>query len=139
VPKDLDILVVEDDPSITLVLREELVRDSPGTIRQLRDVEAAMELLDEGLVPDLVLLDMEAAEPEAMDLLRRLRLDPCYRYTAVVVTGSRAEVPFDRAQRLLGEVWIPKPFEGEDLAMAIRLALSRLVEESAEGLCAHVA
>jgi DNA-binding response OmpR family regulator len=125
--------VVEDDLTIMHHVAEELARDLTwaSPIRQFRDGRAAVALLDEGFVPDLVMLCLEPAAVGGLHLLQRLHLDARYRYTAVVVAGASADAPVDHGRTLPGEVRLPKPFQMDDLVMAIRLALARLVESYA--------
>jgi CheY-like chemotaxis protein len=87
----------------------------------------AMGLL-EAFIPGLIVLDAESPEICGLEILRRIRKDRRFRYTAVVVAGAPA-IADHREDWLPGEVWLPKPFEQDDLDTAIRLSISRLVTE----------
>jgi CheY-like chemotaxis protein len=124
----LGALVAEGDPA-----RIDAIAGAVGREATWRPVSkaatgpAALSLL-EAFIPGLVVLDAETPAMSGLDVLRRLRRDRRYRYTAVVVTGASREGD-ERADWLPGEVWLPRPFELEDLDTAIRLAISRLITE----------
>jgi CheY-like chemotaxis protein len=122
----LDVLMVTDAPDFMQVVADALAQEAIWALPIMRahDGEEAMSLLDEGLVPHLVLLDLEC--PRILDVLRRLRCDSRYQDAAVVVAGSGARDMEARRTWLPGEVRLPAPFGVDDLAMAIALALSRL-------------
>lgn len=123
--KRLTVLAVEDGPAFLNCLCEILALDELWQRPWLaRDGTEAMALLAEA-VPDLVLLDLEFPKVDGLKILQSLRSDARFQRTAVVVTGARETPGPERAQFLPGEVWLSKPFEMDDLATAIRLAMSR--------------
>jgi CheY-like chemotaxis protein len=127
----LPVLVVEHDESLRHLACELLTRDLGwGVVAPACDAIHALALLDAGFVPTLVLLDLEVPSVRRQSVLRRLRSDPRYSLTAVVVTSGGEERSEPRERWLPGEVWLSRPFQLEDLTVAIDVALSRLVESS---------
>ena len=126
----LSVVVVVDDPDFMAALGEWLALD-PTWLPPLAasDGEKAMALLDNEVVPHLVLLDLELPKLHGREILRHLRTDSRFKRTAVVVvTGADGDPGPERHAFLPGEVWLSKPFQMDHLATAIGLAISRLVE-----------
>lgn len=125
----IGVLVVEDDPDFSNALREYFALDPTwGAPYLARDGAEALALVEGGVVPELVLLDLELPKVHGREVLSHLRADPRFRRTAVVVTGAHGEPGRERDQFLPGEVWLPKPFQMDELATAVSLAISRSVE-----------
>jgi len=122
-------LVVEDDPDLATLLAGELAAEAAfNPIEVVGDGAQAMALLASGFVPGLVLLDLELPKVHGREVLSRLRADPIFSRTAVVVTGSEgAREPGEPS--LPGEVFFPKPFKLDELREVIRAA----VEGKGEG------
>jgi CheY-like chemotaxis protein len=124
-------LVVEDDPDLATLLEGQLALDPAyERIELAGDGSRALALLDSGFVPQVVLLDLELPKVHGRDVLRRLREDPRFARTVVVITGSEGR-PDPSEASLLGEVWLPKPFGPEDLSFAIQKAVARLEPDGA--------
>ena len=120
----LEVLVVEDDPDFREVVTEQFARDPSLSTTEARDGEEAMMLLDRGFVPRLVLLDLELPKIHGLQVLQRLRSDSRYQHTAVVITGSACGDMKARPWWQPEEVCLPKPFQSEELAMAIKRAFA---------------
>ncbi len=119
-------LVVEDDLDLAALLIDQLAEGgSYEPIDLAGDGSQALALLDSGFAPAIVLLDLELPKVHGRDVLRRLREDPRFARTVVVVTGSDGR-PGPGEASLPGEVWLPKPFGQEDLSLAIQMAVARL-------------
>ncbi len=124
-------LVVEDDPDLATLLEAHLALDPAyERIEMAGDGSRALTLLDSGFVPQLVLLDLELPKVHGRDVLRRLREDPRFALTVVVITGSEGR-PDPSEASLPGEAWLPKPFGPEDLSVAIQMAIGRLEHDGA--------
>jgi len=108
---------------MAVLLAGELTSDPAfNPIRVTSDGEQALALLESGFVPGLVLLDLELPKVNGRQVLNRLREDPRFADTAIVVTGSEG-VPDARGRGRLGEIWYPKPFKVDGLRSAIRAAI----------------
>jgi two-component system response regulator YesN len=124
----LGALVAEGDPNRLECIVEAVAREATWRpVLRAPSGPVALGLL-EAFIPGLLILDAETPAVCGLEILRRIRRDRRYRYTAVVVTGSQG-VDEQREDWLPGEVWLPKPFELDDLETAVRLAISRLITE----------
>lgn len=98
-------------------------------IRWAHSVDQALELMSRRpQAPGLILLDVDMAGGEGLELLRRLRADPDYRDTPVVIlTASSDEERQAEASRLGCQDYLFKPvvWTGyERIAERIRFILS---------------
>jgi CheY-like chemotaxis protein len=118
------VLVVDDDPEIVTFL---------ATLLELEGIEsqvatsaaAALQLLDRGAMPQLVLLDIAMPDRDGLDLCRALKKDPRTRDVPVFVVSARpGKDVVERALAAGAEEFIRKPFENQDLIARIRDRLS---------------
>jgi CheY-like chemotaxis protein len=99
------ILVVDDDPSIRLLLR--LIFEGSGyEVTEARNGVAALIRIKDA-VPDLVVTDMVMPVMDGETLIKHLRSDPSTRRVAILaVTGS----PEAREAARAADVVMGKPF-----------------------------
>ena len=118
------VLVVDDDPEIVTFL---------ATLLELEGIEsqvatsaaAALERLDQGSLPGLVLLDIAMPDRDGLDLCRELKRDPRTRDVPVFVVSARpGKDVVERALAAGAEEFIRKPFENHELIARIRDRLS---------------
>ena len=118
------VLVVDDDPEIVTFL---------ATLLELEGIEstvatsaaAALEKLEHGGVPSLVLLDIAMPDRDGLDLCRTLKKDPRTRDVPVFVVSARpGKDVVDRALAAGAEEFIRKPFENHELIARIRERLN---------------
>jgi two-component system, OmpR family, response regulator MprA len=115
------VLVVEDDPEITDVLRRAL-RNEGYEVRAAGDGAQALDAASE-FVPDLVVLDLGLPRLDGVEVCRRLRADgdvPILILTARTETADRVAGLDSGADDYLG-----KPFERQELLARIRALMRR--------------
>ena len=131
------ILVVEDDPQVRELLRDHLA-SLDYRILTAASAEAALALLDRD-VPDLVLTDVHMGAMSGIELCARVKADPRFRLTPVVILTAVA----DLAARISGlaagaDDFFPKPFHLVELRTRLGMLLKAkfLVDqlEHAEGV-----
>lgn len=107
------LLLVEDDPDQVEVTRLALDRSSVSMdLHVASDAEAALDLLREGLAPDLLLLDIRLPGMSGIQFLETLRAEDEWReIPIVVVTASRNKVTRDRAKQLGVREILTKPID----------------------------
>jgi DNA-binding NtrC family response regulator len=111
------VLVVDDEPSIRLLVRVNLELAGfrvleAGTLGEARDVL-------EREPPRLVLLDLHVAGEEGFDLLAEIRQD--YEEVPVVLMTGTAQLSSE--ERRLADATLPKPFTLDQLTSTVgRLA-----------------
>ncbi|MEZ6018290.1 MAG: response regulator transcription factor [Planctomycetota bacterium] len=116
------ILIVEDDPTLRMTLRDRLVAEG-FEVLEAADGEAGEALaLDED--PDLVLLDVMLPKKAGFSVLRALRADRLV--TPVILMTARGE-EFDRIQGFESgaDDYVVKPFSLHELMLRVRALLER--------------
>ncbi len=116
------ILLVDDDPSLLVVLSEQL-RDDGYEVATARDGAEAVRRLEAGW-PDLILLDLTMPRYDGLALARRIKAEadlPIIVLSAIDTADSKA--------RLLNEVaedYVSKPYHYPELRARIERVLRRL-------------
>ena len=118
------VLVVDDDPEIVTFLATLLEREGIDS-QVATSAAAALERLDQGALPSLVLLDIAMPDRDGLDLCRALKKDPRTRDVPVFVVSARpGKDVVERALAAGAEEFIRKPFENHELIARIRDRIS---------------
>ncbi|WP_025899457.1 phosphate regulon transcriptional regulator PhoB [Sneathiella glossodoripedis] len=120
----MNILIVEDEPSMVELLRYNL--ESEGfQVSSASDGEEAMLSIQEQ-TPDMVLLDWMLPKLSGIEICRRIRRDQDFRNLPVIMITARAEET-DRVRGLdVGaDDYVSKPFSPAELMARIRAVLRR--------------
>lgn len=122
------ILVVDDEPQITRVLRTSL--SSQGyDIRVANDGETALEIMKDW-TPDLVVTDLSMPNMDGLELCRRLRVASQVPIIVLSVRGEeRTKV---QALDAGADDYVTKPFGIEELLARVRAALRRVPAENGQ-------
>ncbi|MBW4613928.1 MAG: response regulator transcription factor [Desmonostoc vinosum HA7617-LM4] len=120
----LTILVVDDDLGTRLSISDYLELSGYCVITA-NDGQEALVLVDE-YHPDLIVTDIVMPQMNGYELVRRVRQQPAFRLLPVILLTARTKTQ----ERILGyqsgcDLYLPKPFELEELAAAIRNLLER--------------
>ncbi len=109
-------LVVEDDPGIRFLLAM-VLRQHGWLVVDAHDADQALQRLEQGLRPEVVLLDIVLPGPsDGMDLLAKLRNRPGWDgVTIIMLTGRHDESTISRALALGANDYLGKPFDPIDL------------------------
>ncbi len=120
----LKILVVDDDLGTRLSISDYL--DLSGySVITANDGQEALAMVEE-YHPDLMVTDIVMPRMNGYELVRRVRQYPAFRLLPVILLTARTKTQ----ERILGyqsgcDLYLPKPFELEELAAAIRNLLER--------------
>jgi two-component system KDP operon response regulator KdpE len=118
------ILVVDDEPQITRVLRTSL--SSQGyDLRVANDGETALEIMKDWL-PDLVITDLSMPNMDGLELCRRLRSTS--RVPIIVLSVRGEERTKVKALDAGADDYVMKPFGIEELLARVRANLRRIPE-----------
>ncbi|WP_169569719.1 phosphate regulon transcriptional regulator PhoB [Sneathiella limimaris] len=120
----MNVLIVEDEPSMVELLRYNL--ESEGfEVTSASDGEEAILSIEEQK-PDLVLLDWMLPKLSGIEICRRLRRDQEFRNLPIIMITARAEET-DRIRGLdVGaDDYVSKPFSPAELLARIRAVLRR--------------
>jgi DNA-binding NarL/FixJ family response regulator len=120
----LTILVVDDDLGTRLSISDYLELSGYSVITA-NDGQEALAMVEE-YHPDLIVTDIVMPRMNGYELVRRVRQQPGFRLLPVILLTARTKTQ----ERILGyqsgcDLYLPKPFELEELAAAIRNLLER--------------
>jgi two-component system KDP operon response regulator KdpE len=122
------ILVVDDEPEITLVLRSGLTKHGYD-VRVANEGEAALELF-QAWTPDLVVTDLSMPNMNGLKLCQRLRaVSPVPIIILSVKSDEAAKI---EALDLGADDYVTKPFGMGELLARVRAALRRSPEPPAD-------
>lgn len=123
-------LLVEDDPVWRSLIARMLSRTC--TVRACEDGWAALERLSRGLMPDLVLTDLEMPRLDGLELLEQLKISGAFRHIPVIVlTGHERYDLIQRCYAAGAFDYLVKPFHGGRLTGRVEDALRRQPRPSA--------
>jgi two-component system KDP operon response regulator KdpE len=123
------ILIVDDEPQITRVLRTSL--DAHGyDLRVANDGETALEIAKDW-TPDLVITDLSMPNMDGLELCRRLRTKS--RAPIIVLSVKGEERTKVQALDAGADDYVTKPFGINELLARVRANLRRSPPESVEG------
>ena len=127
-PKPIQILLVDDDPGDTLMIKEAFeenkVRNELSCVSD--GVDALRFLRREGEFadaprPDLILLDLNLPRKDGREVLAEVKADPDLRTIPVVVlTTSEAEEDILRSYDLHANAYVTKPVDFERFIEVVR-------------------
>ncbi|MEA5549397.1 response regulator transcription factor [Anabaena cylindrica UHCC 0172] len=120
----LKILVVDDDLGTRLSISDYLELSGYAVI-MADDGQEALAMVEENQ-PDLIVTDIVMPRMNGYELVRRVRKQSEFRLLPVILLTARTKTQ----ERILGyqsgcDLYLPKPFELEELAAAIRNLLER--------------
>jgi two-component system, OmpR family, KDP operon response regulator KdpE len=122
------ILVVDDEPQITRVLRTTL-SSQRYDIRVANDGETALEIMKDW-TPDLVITDLSMPNMDGLELCRRLRQTTQVPILVLSVRGEeRTKV---QALDAGADDYVTKPFGIEELLARVRVSLRRARDNQSE-------
>ena len=126
--KPIDVLLVEDDPGDTLMIKEAFadnkVRNRLSCVSD--GVEALAFLRREGQYadaprPDLILLDLNLPRKDGREVLEEVKADPELRTIPVVIlTTSEAEEDVLRSYSLHANAYVTMPVDFERFIAVVR-------------------
>src|SRR6266566_9873073 len=116
-----NILVVDDEPQITLVLKTTLSSQGYG-VRTASDGENALRQL-KTWSPDLIITDLRMPNMDGLDLCRRVRTES--RLPIIVLSVKGEERIKVEALDAGADDYVTKPFSTNELLARVRAALRR--------------
>ena len=127
------ILVVEDDAFTTALLRFLLERQGVR-VQTVADGPSALAQIEQGPVPDAVILDMLLPQVSGLAVLERLRQHPAWAQTPVLVL-SALDAGHELAQALAAGAndYVTKPFNPDELQARLQRLLPQAWPAAAKG------
>jgi len=124
-----NILVVDDEPQITRVLKTTLSSQGYG-VRTAADGEQALQEM-KSWQPDLIITDLRMPRMDGLELCRRVRTDS--RLPIIVLSVKGEEATKVEALDAGADDYITKPFSVNELMARVRAALRRTVASDGAG------
>lgn len=118
------ILIAEDDPGIRLALNDYLEM-SGYTVLAAQNGDQALSML-ENYHPHLLISDIRMPKKNGYELIKQVRQRPEFRLLPVIFLTERG----NKEERIRGyqagcDIYLPKPFEMDELGAVIRNLLER--------------
>ena len=116
------VLVVDDEPNIVMSLRFLMEREGLE-VEVAPTGEAALQALERAPA-DLVLLDVMMPEIDGFEVCQRIRANPAWAKTPVIMlTAKGRDVERDKGRALGADDYITKPFSTRELVARIKQML----------------
>lgn len=121
----LTILVADDDLGTRLSISDYLEQAGYTVLMAANGLEALKRV--EEYQPHLIVTDVTMPQMDGYELVRRVRQKPALRLLPVVFLTARTETHERiRGYQVGGDVYLPKPFELQELGVIVRNLLERL-------------
>ena len=120
------ILVVEDDPSISLLVELSL-EDLGYQVETIADGTLALRRLEARSAPDLIVLDLMLPGASGLEIVQAVRRRPEMRELPIIVLSARTMPDIqEQTYRHGAQVFLEKPFRLEELHRHIRERLTEV-------------
>jgi PleD family two-component response regulator len=109
------ILIVDDEPHIRRILRY-LLEQQGYVVEEASNGQMAIDMVEGGLEPDLMLLDLMMPHMDGFEVCERLRQSPGTAQLPVIMVTAKGEVT-DRIRGLQGGAndYLTKPYDNKEL------------------------
>jgi len=114
------VLLVEDDPFLSSVLRMKLEKESFKVVRAADGDEALNFLIEQGIKPDLILLDLILPKKNGFEVLEIIRQDPLLEKLPVIIISNLGQPSDIERGKALGVI---------DYFIKARLSVEELVNK----------
>jgi DNA-binding response OmpR family regulator len=116
------VLVVDDEPNIVMSLRFLMEREG-FEVEVAPTGEAALEALQRAPA-DLVLLDVMMPKLDGFEVCQRIRTNPAWATTKIVMLTARGrEIERDKGLALGADAYVTKPFSTRELVTRVKQML----------------
>ncbi len=127
------ILIIDDDPVARTALKSLLSTESPQVFDEAADGQSALDLLCDGLRPDLVMLDLQMPNMGGLELLQRIRRDSKLGHLKVIVSsGNRDREIILALAKLSISGYLLKPYDSIKTLAAVRQTLGTVFATHAD-------
>ena len=120
------ILLVDDNLDLAYIVKNGLEKiDNNFEIISANSGKECFRLLNEGIVPDLILLDIMMPEMNGWDVFARLKEKTIWRDIPIVFLTAKTDSYSKGFGKIPSEDYIEKPFEMNELKQRIDNVLKR--------------
>ena len=115
-------ILVVDDSSVMLMSLKETLELAGFQVQTAADGLLALQALQGGLRPDLVITDINMPNMDGLELIKNART--ILRFTPILALTTESQAAKrDEAKRLGATGWLVKPVAGADLVRVVRQVL----------------
>lgn len=114
------ILVVDDSPTMTMSVKSSLEMHG-FAVETAAGGEAALNKLQGGLRPHLIITDINMPKMDGLELIRRVKAMPGFRFTPILTLTTESDSnKRDEGKRLGATGWLVKPILSQDLLKVVK-------------------
>ncbi|WP_225206547.1 response regulator [Novosphingobium huizhouense] len=114
------VMIVDDSPTILMSMESILARAGYGVLKA-DSGENALQKLQGGGRPNLVITDLNMQAMNGIDLIRNLRQLPQTRFTPIIMLTTESSLDKRQEARSAGATgWIVKPVQPGDLLAVVK-------------------
>ncbi|MGE4554912.1 MAG: response regulator transcription factor [Candidatus Paceibacterota bacterium] len=126
------IFLVEDEPFLASVLQLKLTKEGFKVIRASDGEEAINMLIDQGLRPDLILLDLILPKRNGFEVLETIRQEPILEKIPVIVISNLGQPSDIERGKSLGVIdyYVKAKFSIDELIQKIKEDYLRIKKQS---------
>jgi len=120
------IMLVDDNTDLTYIVKKRLEKlDSSYEVISANSGKECFELLKEGKIPDLILLDIMMPDIDGWDIFAKIKENPSWREIPIVFLTAKTD-PYSKAfGKIPSQGYIEKPFEIPELKERIDKLLNQ--------------
>jgi DNA-binding response OmpR family regulator len=121
------IMVADDDRTVRRILTTKL-RGLGYEVREATDGGEALDLLEAGEIPDLLITDSMMPRVNGLQLVRRVRESPDGNFSElpiIMLTSRQGEQDVIEGLESGLDDYVTKPFSPDEIASRVRIALRR--------------
>jgi len=113
------ILVVDDDPTQTATVKLVLEKDNLYDVMVANSGLECLNQLKNNNIPDVILLDIMMPEMNGWQVFERLKENESWTHIPIIFLTARTDDIAKNAGGFLGEDYIEKPYDVDDLKRRI--------------------
>jgi len=119
------IMLIDDEKDVLLSVRE-VLKEAEGKYDFIgvKSGNECLKMLNAGVIPDLILLDIMMPFLSGWEVYDRLRENPSWKNIPIVFLTARSDKTAEESGRFLGEGYIEKPFDAQTLLPVVEKVLS---------------
>jgi len=128
------ILLIEDDPFLSSVLRMKLEKELFKVIRAADGDEALNFLTEQGVKPDLILLDLILPKKNGFEVLETIRQDPLLEKLPVIIISNLGQPSDIERGKALGviEYFVKARLSIEELVNKVKKETESIKQSKSE-------
>nr|WP_281391629.1 response regulator [Sphingomonas endophytica] len=113
-------MIVDDSPSMLMSVSIAL-RPTGLDIKEASSAEAALELLNGGLSPRMILTDLNMDGMSGIELVKAVRQLPGMSFTPIVLLTTESQEDLRQTAKAAGATgWLVKPFDAAKLVALVK-------------------